>query len=276
MSLNIPIHCVDAFVDDAAFSGNPAAVCPLERWLPDALMQAMAAQHNLSETAFVVANDAGGFDLRWFTPSVEVDLCGHATLAAAHTLFEQSGFDGDEVAFETRSGRLTVARTGTDLVMDLPSYVLDRRPVAPAVRAATGGEPLEELTQLDWGEGGWAVLVYATQTEIEALKPDMGALKAAGVEVLVTAPGENGVDFVSRFFAPTVGIDEDPVTGSAHCALAPYWAEKLGKTKMSARQLSERGGRLSVASRGERTALTGRCRTYSSGVITLDEGALRA
>jgi len=261
MTHELPICQVDAFTGEL-FRGNPAAVVPLERWLPDELMQAIAAENNLAETAFLVpAGD--GFELRWFTPEVEIDLCGHATLASAHVLFEEMGVGGDQVVFRSpRSGRLVVRRRGDLLILDFPSR--PPQPVAPSpeLAAALGAEPVELHRH-----GDFTLAVFDHADRIRALAPDMAALHAHR-KVIVTAPGDQGgVDFVSRFFAPCVGVPEDPVTGSAHCVLTPYWSRRLGKPELAARQLSRRGGELACTDRGERVDIAGRAVLYLRGSI---------
>ncbi len=264
----IPIHQVDAFAD-RPFSGNPAAVCPLQAWLADDVLRAIAAENNLSETAFLVPGaDAGRYHLRWFTPTVEVALCGHATLASAHVVFTKLGFGGDAVTFDTLSGPLTVARADGGYVMDFPSLPHGPTRAPDAIAAAVGGAPEAgfEIPRVHGAD--YFLLVYASQTEVAALAPDFRALGAANANAVATAPGED-CDFVSRFFGPGSGVDEDPVTGSAHCTLAPYWSERLGETRLTARQISARGGALVVEQKGDRTALGGRCADYMSGEIEL-------
>ncbi len=259
----LDIYQVDAFAAEV-FRGNPAAVVPLDRWLPDALMQAIAAENNLSETAFLVREGAE-WGLRWFTPAVEVDLCGHATLASAWVLFNRLGLTGDSITFRTRSGALTV-RPSADgrLTMDFPS-----RPGVPvaapaALVPALGAAPREVLAARDY------LVVYDDARIVRDLDPDFATL--AGLDrfgIIVTAPGDNGFDCVSRFFAPGEGIDEDPVTGSAHCTIVPYWAERLGKTAIRAYQASSRGGILDCTVVGDRVTLTGDCAFYLEGKINV-------
>lgn len=241
---------VDAFAS-RVFEGNPAAVCPLESWLDDALLQAIAAENNLSETAYFVPA-GNGFELRWFTPSTEVDLCGHATLAAAHVLYTELGYNADSISFATRSGELSVQRDREQYVLDFPAIVPLPCAAPAGLAEALGREPTEVLAADD------LVAVFASEAQVRALEPDqalLGRLDYRGV--IVTAPGEQH-DFVSRFFAPRVGVPEDPVTGSAHCKLVPYWAGRLGVNKMSARQVSRRGGDLTVELRGDRVQMAGR------------------
>lgn len=259
----IPFTQVDAFAD-APFTGNPAAVMPLERWLDDAVLQAIAAENNLSETAFTVPvrGDAeADFDLRWFTPTVEVALCGHATLASGHVLLGAR----DVVRFRTReAGLLTVSRRGARYALSLPAWPVTPRAL-PELAAGLGAPPRET----HWREGS-AVFVYSSPDEVRALRPDFARLKMHGDLLLVaTAQATEGSDIVSRVFVPGGGIDEDPVTGSAHCILTPFWAERLGKTQLVAVQASARGGRLECELLGERVVLTGGCRTVIRGEFEL-------
>lgn len=265
----LPFHQVDAFAE-AAFEGNPAAVMPLGEWLPDAVMQAIAAENNLAETAFLVpsARDDADYDLRWFTPTVEVDLCGHATLASGFVLMELLEPGRTHVRYHTRSGPLEVTRRGEAYTLDFPSR--PPRPVeaVEAVARALGHAPRRVLQARD------TLAVFESAEEVRALKPDMAAVAALPdtFAVLVTAPGtgrDGDVDFVSRFFAPAKGVPEDPVTGSAHCTLTPYWAERLGKTRLRARQVSRRGGELACELAGERVRLTGQAVLTRSGTFHL-------
>ena len=261
--MRLPLYQVDAFTD-SVFGGNPAAVCPLTAWLPDATMQAIAAENNLAETAFFVP-EGGDYALRWFTPTVEVDLCGHATLASGHVVFQFMAPQRQSVRFRTmKAGTLTVSRRADLLEMDFPA-----RPASPIeppsdLLAALGGTAREVLRARDH------LVVYDNAAEIAALKPDLAALaKVDCWSAIVTAPGENGIDFVSRFFAPAQGVPEDPVTGSAHCTLVPYWAKRLGKTEFEARQLSRRGGALSCALNGDRVSIAGKAALYLEGRISV-------
>lgn len=269
---DIAFYQLDAFTG-RRFAGNPAAVCPLAAWLPDALLQQIAAENALPETAFFVprAGDAD-FDLRWFTPEVEVDLCGHATLATAYVLMRLLDPARAQVRFWSRSGPLVVDRAGDELTLDFPA-----RPPVPCdmpegLAAALGAAPRACLASRD------LVAEFASAAEVRALRPDLAAIAALpGVfAVVATAPGdgEDGdVDFVSRFFAPAQGIPEDPVTGSAHCTLAPLWGARLGKTVMRARQGGPRKGELTCALAGERVKLTGRAVLVKSGTFYLDDAA---
>lgn len=257
--MELPIYQVDAF-GSAVFSGNPAAVCPLESWLPDATLQAIATENNLSETAYFVPSN-GGFELRWFTPSCEVDLCGHATLASAYVLFHELGASGDVLRFQTKSGELVVGRDGDRLVMNFPSRPPAPIQADPALVPALGGKPLEILAARDY------LAVYQSADEVLALSPNMETLtRIDRFAFIATAPGVN-CDFVSRFFAPAKGIPEDPVTGSAHCTLIPYWAGKLGKTTLYARQISKRGGELFCKLLGDRVEMAGNAALFLCGRI---------
>ncbi len=255
--MRLPVYQVDAF-SSRLFGGNPAAICPLENWLPDGLLQSIAAENNLAETAYFV-KEADGYRLRWFTPAIEMDLCGHATLAAAYVLFACLGLAGDSVVFHSRSGPLTVTRDGDLYTLDFPSRPPQATPDLGRVAAALGAHPQAILAARD------LFCVFGSEAEVAALKPDMKAVAGlAHKAVIVTAPGDQ-CDFVSRFFAPALGIDEDPVTGSAHCTLTPYWAERLGKTTMTARQISARGGDLTVEQVGDRVKMSGHAVLYLEG-----------
>lgn len=259
--MRIPIYQIDAFTN-RLFAGNPAAVCVLTEWLPDELMLAIAAENNLSETAFLVG-EGGRYGLRWFTPVLEVDLCGHATLAAAFVVFRFLEPALDAVRFDTRSGELTVRRRGEWLEMDFPPRPPARAQPPPGLIEALGRPPREVWKARDY------MAVYDSEDDVRHLAPDMAALGRVDMfAAIVTAPGSDA-DFVSRFFAPAVGVPEDPVTGSAHCTLAPYWASRLGKTVLRARQLSPRGGEILCELRGDRVALAGQAVLYLEGVIHL-------
>ena len=250
----IPIHQVDAFTQ-RAFGGNPAAICPLEEWLPDATMQSIAIENNLSETAFLVprAGEDNAWDLRWFTPGCEVDLCGHATLATSFVLFEEDP-SREELRFHTRVGWLEVARKGELMEMDFPAQPGEAVEMPAELAKGLGGNPEHVLRNQDY----W-LAVYGTQEEVAALAPDMNALAKVQRGFVATAPAntESEADFVSRMFAPYAGVPEDPVCGSAHCLLAPYWAQRLEKTNLHAHQISARGGVLHCELRGERVAIAG-------------------
>jgi PhzF family phenazine biosynthesis protein len=253
---------IDAFTEEL-FRGNPAGVCPLESWLPDDLMQKIAMENNLAETAFYVRT-GDRFRIRWFTPAAEVDLCGHATLASAHVIFNIDRFPGALIELDSRSGVLRVRRDGDLLTLDFPADPI--HPVAPpaGLNESLGAPPLEVLR----GKTDY-LAVFGTEEEIIALNPDFRKLKAIEARGVICTARGRAVDFVSRFFAPQVGIDEDPVTGSAHTSLAPYWAEKLGRTEMSAMQLSPRRGWLKVKIVGHRVEIGGKARAYLEGRIAL-------
>jgi PhzF family phenazine biosynthesis protein len=257
---------VDAF-SHQVFSGNPAAVVPLDQWLPDAVMQAIAEENHLSETAFYVpAKNSDTFHLRWFTPVVEVDLCGHATLATAHVLFQERGFPGNEIAFETRSGILRVKKMPEgQLSMDFPLRPLHPVETPPLMENALGQKPLAVLAGDDY------VVLFRDEAQIRAIHPDMTVLLMLDLRgVAITAPGKD-CDFVARFFGPKVGVPEDPVTGSAYTALAPYWAERLGKTMLSARQVSQRGGEIHCGVARDRVTIIGAAATFMVGEIRFPE-----
>lgn len=261
--MRLPIYQVDAFTD-RLFAGNPAAVVPLESWPADTVLQAIAAENNLSETAFLVAG-ADGWELRWFTPAVEVELCGHATLASAFVIATVLRPGVEHLRFHTRmAGVLTVDRRGDLYTLDFPS-----RPAAPVephpgLLPALGGRPPREiLAARDY------LVIHETAEDVRRLEPDFRALGQLDRAVIVTAPGEDGIDFVSRFFAPGHGIDEDPVTGSAHCTLTPYWTGRLGRSVLEARQISRRGGALTVTAAGNRVLIAGRAVLYLEGTIAV-------
>lgn len=259
--MTIKLYQVDAFTD-IVFHGNPAAVCILEKWLDDHLMQHIAMENNLSETAYAVKND-DHYDIRWFTPVTEVELCGHATLATAHVLFTHLQYQGDEIRFTTRyRGVLKVRKDKDFLTMDFPADHSNKATPPPGLIASIGKKPQEV-----WKGKTDYLLVYPTEYDIQTMTPDfqrLGQVNARGI--IITAPG-NTCDFVSRFFAPTVGINEDPVTGSAHTTLIPYWANRLHKTDLSAQQLSKRHGLLRCSLQADRVAISGKAITYLIGEI---------
>ena len=263
--MKIPFLQVDAFAGQP-FTGNPAAVMPLEAWLDDATLQAIAAENNLAETAFIVPwlEDDADFELRWFTPAVEVALCGHATLATGHALLSARS-TADKVRFATRqAGILEVARDGAGYRLALPAWEVTPKPL-PELAAALGGTPVET----HWRDGGYALFVYANAAEILELSPDFRTMRGFGdVLFMATARGTD-TDIVSRVFAPGAGIDEDPVTGSAHCMLTTYWAKRLGRDSFTAYQASARGGHLSCALEGDRVVLGGQCVTVIEGVFNI-------
>jgi len=260
---SLPLYVLNAFADRVG-AGNPAAVCPLSRWLPDTTLQAIAAENQRSETAFLVprARQTGWWELRWFTPTVEVDLCGHATLAAADVLFRLNP-DLAELHFNTQSGALHVRRDNGLTWLDFPAYPIHSVPVPFALKAWLG-RPV-----LDCRIGRDLMVVLQSPADVRALEPDFNLFaKVEGFGLIVTSRGDD-CDFVSRFFAPKAGVPEDPVTGSAHCMLTPYWAEQTGRTEFEAQQLSSRGGRLRCRLLGDRVHLGGTSILYASGQIHL-------
>jgi len=260
--MNIPFYQVDAFTSKP-FGGNPAAVCPLEAWPADDLMQSIAFENNLAETAFFVPEN-GLYRLRWFTPKAEVELCGHATLATAHVLFHHLGFSGDRIRFITRSGELGVEKSGYLLVLDFPARPPVPAPLPKGIAEALGGAPAEFLAWNDYWMG-----LYKSKQEVRNLAPDFKRLgHACPHGFIATARGGPG-DFVSRFFAPALGIDEDPVTGSAHTVLIPFWAARLGREKLHAFQISARGGEIWCELKGDRVSIAGRAITILTGTIQL-------
>ena len=259
--MNIPIYQVDAFTSEV-FSGNPAAVCIIEEWLDDNIMQSIASENNLSETAFIVQRD-GQFKIRWFTPKIEVDLCGHATLASAFVLFREGLIDNNTVTFESQSGPLTVELLDDGLLsMNFPS----RRPIAckkpEVLEDALGTNVVATLASRD------LLVILENEEKVSKLSPDLEVLSRIKeyMAVIVSAKG-NKVDFISRFFAPNAGVPEDPVTGSSHCTLIPYWSEQLNKDKLHALQLSPRGGELFCENMGERVVIKGKAVMYMKGEI---------
>ena len=253
---------VHSFTDNL-FHGNPAGVCLLDNWIDDALMQRIAKENNLSETAFLVQKN-DGYELRWFTPKIEVDLCGHATLASAFVLFDHLEHEGEHIVFHTASGDLIVKRSGSSFVMDFPSR--NASPIEPPIELEKGLDcEIDEAYQSrDF------MAIFESEEIVRNIRPDfaeLGKLDCTGI--IITAPGED-VDFVSRFFAPQAGILEDPVTGSAHCTLAPYWADRLGKTDLSARQVSERGGEIACKLVDDRVLIAGRAVLYARGFLNTE------
>ncbi len=263
--MNLTIYQVDAFTQKL-FGGNPAAVIPLDKWIDDELMQHIAMENNLSETAFFVPSEEDDidYDLRWFTPTIEMDLCGHATLAAAFVIFSIIDKSRTQVVFNCKSGKLTVDKRADVLVMDFPSW----KP-----------EPLNKyVKELSTALGKVVIGVYkhrdivvelGSEEDVRSCQPDFTQLKKIGEKIIITASGTKDVDFVSRFFAPNIGIDEDPVTGSAHSQLIPFWSERLNKKKMFAKQLSERGGEVWCGLWGDRVTMAGQCIFYMKGEISI-------
>lgn len=259
--MKIQLYQVDAFTSKL-FSGNPAAVCPLDEWLADDVLQAIAGENNLSETAFLVKNDTG-FDLRWFTPTVEVALCGHATLASAFVLFNRRGWIDPTIRFQTRySGQLVVTRREDLYEMDFPSRPVHNTDPPMGLREAlgiSGGRVYGSTEDL--------LVVLESEKEVRELTPDMSKLAKIGYRGVIATAGGNRSDFVSRFFAPRVGVPEDPVTGSAHCVLIPYWAGVLDKKELYALQVSKRGGEVYGRDYGNRVRISGKAALYSEGVL---------
>lgn len=258
--MQLPLYTVNAFTD-TAFTGNPAAVCLLDKWLEDELMQAIAAQNNLSETAFMLRLDDGHYQIRWFTPTVEVPLCGHATLASAYVLKNIQSERAKSIRFESKSGPLIATANGEQLTLDFPSQASKRLATPTWFVNAFGANPNEFL------KSDYYLALFPNQEILAALEPDFPLLaQQKNTRVIVSAPGDTH-DFVSRFFAPCDGIDEDPVTGSAHCILTPYWAKRLRKNTLRAHQISKRGGELRCELRGERVLITGTASLYSQATI---------
>lgn len=263
--MTLKLYQVDAFAD-ALFGGNPAAVVPLKKWLPDHTLQQLAAENNLSETAFFVPSEKKKLDyeIRWFTPQVEVDLCGHATLASAYVIFSLLKAKKRVVTFLSQSGTLKVRRTPTQLLMDFPAWHPQKTDAYPLNLAEMLGvnEIVGVYRNRDW------LVELPTEQDVSNAEPDFNALKKLGAMIIITAPGAQ-VDFVSRFFAPSTGVDEDPVTGSAHAQLIPFWSKKLGKRNMQALQLSARKGRIHAEHHGQRVIIGGNCVLYLQGKIYL-------
>ena len=264
--MNLSLYQVDAFTNQL-FKGNPAAVIPLEKWLDDKLMQQIAAENNLSETVFFVpAKETGDdYDIRWFTPGLEINLCGHATLASAFVLYNFLKFNKSKLYFNSKSGRLEIERMGDVYRMDFPSW--------PPRKLEEYPDNLQTALGVDEIVGVYKsrdMLVELQHEEaVRKCNPDFTLLKKLGEKIIITAPGSGNVDFVSRFFAPSAGIDEDPVTGSAHSQLIPFWSEKLGKKKLFAHQVSARGGELQCGLWGDRVTMAGQCVFYMKGEITI-------
>lgn len=260
--MEIPFYLIDAF-SDRPFGGNPACVCPLQSWLDDETLHAIAIEHN-KYTAFFIPN-GGDYDLRWFVPAGELELCGHATLASAHVIFDYIEPGRDAVTFHTKGGAVDASRADGMIEIELPAFAAEASPHAEAIATALGARPVEVRQALD------ALALFEQEDEIRALAPDMAALAAIEVRgVMATAPGDAPeVDYVLRFFAPGAGVPEDSVTATAQGMLAPYWAERLGKKTLRARQLSARGGAVIATPRGDRVAVAGPAITNQVGIITL-------
>ncbi len=260
--MKIPIYQIDTFTGNL-FSGNPAAVCPLEKWLDESILQSIAAENNQSETAFFV-KESNAYRIRWFTPVCEVDLCGHATLASAYVYFRYTNSESETIKFLSRSGELNVTKNADLLSLNLPSKNPKSSKLSQDIIDAVNIEPIEVFKSDDY------ILIYDNQDQIIQLDPIMEKLKDIDLRgVIVSAPGIS-CDFVSRFFAPKFGINEDPVTGSAHCSLVPYWSDKLGKNTLHAIQLSKRGGELFCEMKGDRVIISGKVVEYMNGQIILN------
>jgi PhzF family phenazine biosynthesis protein len=261
-TIKIDVYQVDAFAS-RAFEGNPAAVCPLDSWLPDAVLQSIAAENNLSETAFFVA-DGDDFKIRWFTPTTEVDLCGHATLASAFVLFRILDYPGDTVIFDSKSGPLPVSKDGDRFVLDFPAQ--SPRPCATpaAIVEAFGVTPLECLRAVDY------VVILENAEQVTLADPDIEKLRSIDSRGVIISAAARDYDFVARFFGPNAGVDEDPVTGSAYTKLVPYWAGKMGKSRFRARQVSKRGGDLFCELAGERVLIAGTAVKFMQGIIQIE------
>lgn len=261
--MKLKIYQVDAFARQA-FEGNPAAVCPLDAWLPDAVMQSIAIENNLSETAFFVAEE-NRFSIRWFTPATEVDLCGHATLASAFVLFECEGYQDEQIHFDSKSGDLSVSREGDLLVLDFPAQPPEPCETPDQVLAAFDATPVECLRSSD------LIVIYEDEAFVRSVTPDIEKLRAVDSRGIIISAASAEYDFVARFFGPRVGIDEDPVTGSAYTQLVPYWAKKLGKKRFHAKQVSDRGGELFCELADDRVLIGGRAVKYLEGIIEIKE-----
>jgi len=260
--MKISIFQVDAFTSEL-FCGNPAAVCPLENWINDNTLQSIASENNLSETAFFV-NENDGYRIRWFTPTCEVDLCGHATLASAYIIFEEIDRTVTKIKFYSNSGELNVTRNSDLISLDFPSLPPKMSQNPENIYSAFNIKTNEVLEAEDY------LLIYESQEQIESILPDLNVLRDIDLRGVIVSSKGNDCDFVSRFFAPKYGIDEDPVTGSAHCTLIPYWSEKLGKKKLHAKQLSKRGGELFCEMKDNRVIISGKAVKYLSGEIEIE------
>lgn len=263
--MELTLYQIDAFTDEL-FKGNPAAVMLLNKWLPDEVMQNIAAENNLAETAFVLETN-NQFEIRWFTPEVEVDLCGHATLASAYVLFSENRIAGETIEFQSaRSGKLTVTKLGEELTLDFPADEISKYDIPSELKDAFGYLP----SSVYKGKTDF-LFEFKDENEILNLNPDLKKIKAAGGRgVIATAPGID-VDFVSRFFAPQSGIDEDPVTGSSHTSLTPFWSNKLKKEKLTAKQLSKRGGQLTCELKNDRVLISGKAKIYLKGSVYITD-----
>ena len=260
--MKIPIFQIDAFAS-ALFNGNPAAICPLEQWLPDELLQKIAAENNLAETAYFVPETSGGYHLRWFTPEVEVDLCGHATLASAWVIMNELNRETKSVRFISRGGELTVNRNGDLYTLNFPSRMPEALSANQQLEDALGASILEL-----WGSRDYLALLES-EAAVRALAPDMEKLKHMDRFAVIVTAASSEYDFVSRFFAPSKGVNEDPVTGSAHCTLAPFWSSRLNKNPVRGFQASKRGGEVYCQVAGDRVLLSGTAVKYLEGFISV-------
>jgi PhzF family phenazine biosynthesis protein len=259
--MKLTIYQVDAFTN-RLFGGNPAAVIPLEKWIPDELMQNLGMENNLSETVFFVPVGNEEYEIRWFTPAVEINLCGHATLASAFVLYNFLNFKNSRLVFHSKSGRLEIEKRADLYVMDFPAWKPEPATAPPNLEQVLG---VNDIVSVNNHRD--LLVELRTEENVMKAKPDFTAIKKLGQKIIITAPGTQDVDFVSRFFAPSAGVDEDPVTGSAHSQLIPFWSEKLQKKKMHAKQLSPRGGELWVGYWGDRVTIAGQCVFYMKGEI---------
>jgi PhzF family phenazine biosynthesis protein len=259
--MKLPLYQVDAFAKKA-FEGNPAAICPLQKWLPDEVLLSIAEENNLSETAFFISTDKD-FHIRWFTPTIEVDLCGHATLAAAFIIFNELNYKQDQIIFESKSGSLTVTRNNTLLVMDFPAQTPVICELPGEIEQAFSVKAIEVLKSEDY------IIVVDNENDVLTAKPNLSLLNTIDLRGVIITARSNYYDFVSRFFAPKCGIDEDPVTGSAHTQLVPYWANQLDKNILHAKQLSSRGGELYCENLGNRVTISGYAIKYLQGEIEI-------
>jgi PhzF family phenazine biosynthesis protein len=259
--MKLPLYQIDAFANQP-FEGNPAAICPLTTWLPDEVMQAIAMENNLSETAFFVP-EGNGFRIRWFTPLCEVDLCGHATLASAYLLFNRLSCNKDVIRFESRSGVLNVSQKGDRIELDFPAQTPRACDTPEAILTAFSKTPLECVKAEDY------IVIFDNEEHVKNVNPDLRALSTLDLRGVCISARSSQYDIVSRFFAPKYGIDEDPVTGSSYTQLAPYWSKQLGKTTITARQVSRRGGNVMCEMRGDRVAISGNAVIYLEGSIDI-------
>ncbi len=260
--MEISLYQIDAFASKS-FEGNPAAVCPLNEWLPDEMMQSIAQENNLSETAFFVPK-GNGFHIRWFTPNSEVDLCGHATMASAYVLFNILGYKKDKIEFESKSGMLAVTKENDWLVMDFPAQPPVPCDIPKEITGAFDTMPIECLKAEDY------IAVFDREFDIESAKPDLGQLLKLDLRGVIITAKSGRYDFITRFFAPKYGIPEDPVTGSAYTQLAPYWASKIGSKRFRVKQVSSRGGELACEILDDRVLIYGKAVKYSEGKINIE------